>query len=111
MLQSASTDLFNPLVPKAHTSGCQNLIFPLQIKPVKVNFMLNWWILIFCTLGPNGLIVQMGCRVSWQDRMAILGRISPIFRSFSADGTPSAVFPPTCLQILPISANFPPISA
>ena len=26
----------NPLVPKAHNSECQNLPFPLQIKPVKV---------------------------------------------------------------------------
>ena len=43
-----------------------------------------------------------------QFRMAILGGISPIFRRFSADGTPSAVFPPTCLQITPISAYFPP---
>ena len=35
MLQGANTDLFNPLVPKAHNSECQNL-FPLLIKPVKV---------------------------------------------------------------------------
>ena len=35
-----------------------------------------------------------------------------IFRQFSADGTPSAIFPPTCLRIPPIfricSAHFPP---
>ena len=37
MLQTANTDLFNPLVPKAHNSECQNLRFPLQIKPVKVS--------------------------------------------------------------------------
>ena len=37
MLQGAKTDLFNPLVPKAHNSECQNLVFPLQIKPVKVS--------------------------------------------------------------------------
>ena len=36
MLQAANIDLFNPLVPKAHNSGCQNLLFPLQIMPVKV---------------------------------------------------------------------------
>ena len=30
MLQAANTDLFKPLVPKAHNSECQNL-FPLQI--------------------------------------------------------------------------------
>ena len=35
MLQAASTDLFNPLVPKAHYSECQNL---LQIEPVNVSF-------------------------------------------------------------------------
>ena len=32
MLQAANTDLFNPLVPKAHNSECQNLLFPLQMK-------------------------------------------------------------------------------
>ena len=37
MLQGANTDLFNPLVPKAHNSKCQNLRFPLQIKPVKTS--------------------------------------------------------------------------
>ena len=37
MLQEASTDLFNLLVPKAHNSECQNLLFPLQIKPVKAS--------------------------------------------------------------------------
>ena len=34
MLQAASTDCFNPLVPKAHNTECQNLPFPLQMKPV-----------------------------------------------------------------------------
>ena len=37
MLQAASTDLLNPLVPKDHNSECQNQQFPLQIKPVKVS--------------------------------------------------------------------------
>ena len=37
MLQAANTDLFNPSVPKASNSECQNLLFPLQIKPVKIN--------------------------------------------------------------------------
>ena len=37
MLQGASTDLFNPLVPKGHNSECQNLLIPLQIKPVNVS--------------------------------------------------------------------------
>ena len=34
MLLAANTDLFNPLVPKAHNRECQYLPFPLQIKPV-----------------------------------------------------------------------------
>ena len=34
MLQAANTDLFNPLVPKAHKSEWQNLLFPLQINPL-----------------------------------------------------------------------------
>ena len=37
MLQAANTDLFNSFVPKVHISQCQNLLFPLQIKPVKVD--------------------------------------------------------------------------
>ena len=55
MLQAANTDLWNPIVPKAHNSVCQNLLFPLQIQPVKVNLMLNFRIFIFCALGTNGL--------------------------------------------------------
>ena len=35
MLQAASTELFNPLVPKAHNTERQNLPIPLQIKPVE----------------------------------------------------------------------------
>ena len=40
MLPGAKTDLFDPLVPKVskiHNIECQNLLFPLQIKPVKVS--------------------------------------------------------------------------
>ena len=37
MLQAVNTDLFNPLVPKAQNSECQNQAFSLQIKPVKVS--------------------------------------------------------------------------
>ena len=37
MLQAATTDLFNPLTPKAQNSERQNLPFPLQINPVKVS--------------------------------------------------------------------------
>ena len=36
MLQAANTDLFNPLVSKAHNNECQNL-FHLQIKPLEVS--------------------------------------------------------------------------
>ena len=35
MLQGGNTDLFNPSVPKAHNSECQNLPFTLQIEPSK----------------------------------------------------------------------------
>ena len=37
MLQAANTGLFSPLVPIAHNNECQNLPFPLQIKPAKVS--------------------------------------------------------------------------
>ena len=50
MLQGASTDLFNPFVPKVHNSECQNnenILFPLQIKAVKVSLSDNWQILFF----------------------------------------------------------------
>ena len=37
MFQAANTDFFYPLVPMAHKSERQNLLFPLQIKPTKVS--------------------------------------------------------------------------
>ena len=37
MFQAANTDLFSPLVPKTHSSECQNLQFPLQIKSLNVS--------------------------------------------------------------------------
>ena len=37
MLQKANTDLFNPLVPKALNSECQNKPLPIQIKTVEVS--------------------------------------------------------------------------
>ena len=37
MPEAANTDVFNPWVPKAHNSECQNLLFPIAIKPVKVS--------------------------------------------------------------------------
>ena len=47
---------FNPFVPKAHNSGRQNLIFPLQIKPAKVNLnKANWRIFIFFTPAPASM--------------------------------------------------------
>ena len=49
MFQASNTDLFNPLVPKAHNSERQNLLFPFQIKPVNVNSKLNWRIFIFAS--------------------------------------------------------------
>ena len=49
MFKAANTDLFNPLVPKAHNSECQNLPFPLQIEPSK-SVKASWRIFIFCTL-------------------------------------------------------------
>ena len=51
MLQAAN--IFNPLVPEAHNSECQDLPFPLYIKPVKVSYSLR--IYIFCALGTNRL--------------------------------------------------------
>ena len=43
MLQAASTDLFNPLVLKAHKSKCQNVLFPLQIKPGKSQLLADFF--------------------------------------------------------------------
>ena len=37
MLQVATTDNFNPLVPKADNSECQNLSFSLQINTLMPN--------------------------------------------------------------------------
>ena len=41
MLQAASTDLFNPLVPRAHNSERKNLTFPSRIKPVNVDLIFG----------------------------------------------------------------------
>ena len=54
MSQAANCDLFNPLVRKDHNSGCQSILFSLQIKIVKVNLKLNLSFRFF-TLGTNGL--------------------------------------------------------
>ena len=58
MLQAANTDLFNPLVPKAQTSECQNLLFPLQSVIAKLQIFL----FLHPRLGTNGLIVPF-CRI------------------------------------------------
>ena len=54
MLQTANTDLYNQLIPKAHNSECQYPLFPLQIKPIKVNLKLIGGFLFFYTSGTNG---------------------------------------------------------
>ena len=66
MLQAVNIDLFNPLVPKAHNSECKNLLFPLQIKPAKVNSKLNWRIFTSFTLGINGLSYFAQTCQNWQ---------------------------------------------
>ena len=47
MFQAATTDFFNPLVPKAHNSERQNLPYPLQIQPSKSRLKLGLRIFIF----------------------------------------------------------------
>ena len=54
MLKGANTELFNPLVAKAHNCECQNIIFPLKIKPLKVDSKLKMADFYFCTLSTNG---------------------------------------------------------
>ena len=53
MLQAANIDLFNPLVPKAHNSECQNL-FPFRVKPVKVNLKIIGGFLFLASSAPMG---------------------------------------------------------
>ena len=53
MLHAANTDLFNPLIAKAHNSEGQNLLFSLQIKPLKVNLKLIGGFLFF---APSALL-------------------------------------------------------
>ena len=54
MLQAANTDFFNPIVPKAHISECQNLLIPLQLSQSK-SVKASLRIFISWTLGINGL--------------------------------------------------------
>ena len=58
MLQAANTDLINPSVPQAHNIKSQNLLFPLQIKPVK-SVKASLRIFILCILGTNGLYLPI----------------------------------------------------
>ena len=60
MLQAANNDLFNPLVPKAHNSESQNLLFHLHIKQLKVNLKLSWRIFIFAPSAFMGLGSELG---------------------------------------------------
>ena len=53
MLQGANTDLFNPLVPKAHNSQCRNRLFPnLQVIKGQDNLQ-SWALLIFLNVFNN----------------------------------------------------------
>ena len=54
-----NTDLFNPLVPKAHNSECRNLPFTLQIKPAKVNLKLIGGFLFFSFLALMAFIIKL----------------------------------------------------
>ena len=54
MLQVANTDLFKNLVPKAHNSECQNLLFLYKLASKSVKASLR--IFIIYTLGTNGLM-------------------------------------------------------
>ena len=60
MLQAANTDLFNPLVPKAHNIVSVKIYYffykLIQQKSVKA----NWQIFIFYTLSTNGLRNERG---------------------------------------------------
>ena len=67
MLQTANTDLFNPLVPKAHNFECQNPLFPSQsdiyivfnlivaVQVFAVELWRNQSISMLTIVGTNGL--------------------------------------------------------
>ena len=54
MLQAANTDLFSLFIHETLNSECQNLLFPLQSKPVK-SVKASLQIFTFSTLSTNGL--------------------------------------------------------
>ena len=60
MLQAVNTDLFNPLVPKAHNNECQKLLFSLQIEPEKKSVKAIIGGFLFLTFDINGLIGSHG---------------------------------------------------
>ena len=51
MRQAANTDLINSLVFEVHNSECFNLLLPVQMKPVKVS-----WILFVDFFAPSALM-------------------------------------------------------
>ena len=55
MLQGANIDIFTlySIQAKAHNSEGQNVLFPLQIEPLKVNSKLDCQIFIF---APSALM-------------------------------------------------------
>ena len=61
MLQAANTDLFNPLVTKAHNSIVSVKIYYYLCKLCKKSAKACMLIFIFCTLSTNGLIKQYTC--------------------------------------------------
>ena len=54
MLQAAN--LFNPLVPKAHNSECQTLLFSLQIKLI-IFLLADFLFFTPSRLGTNWLLL------------------------------------------------------
>ena len=53
MLQAANTDLFNPLILKAHNSKCQNFHFLYELSHKKINLKVIGGYLFF---APSGLM-------------------------------------------------------
>ena len=77
MLQAANIDLFNPLVPEAHNSRWQNLLFPLQAS--KRQFKGIWRNFIFCIFGTNG-VIAIGAGVECPRWAHIIKTQLPLYR-------------------------------
>ena len=56
LIGTTDTDLFNPLVPKAHNSDCQNILFPLQIEPARLLKLIGGF--FSGTFGTNRLSIN-----------------------------------------------------